>query len=162
VLLTGNELYKVDDKRRINLPSWAVNEYLFELNAPDRQPPKVIDLSLILTYGPNACLFVYSRETFQKKAEKISQHYGSRAITEDEKRRFFLETFRSPLVRCDQQGRITVPKELLDYAGIAGQVQILGAYDHLELWNPDRFEAFMSAGQSPQERLNQYAAVENE
>lgn len=46
-----------------------------------------------------------------------------------------------------------IPKMLLDFARIEKTVLILGAMDHLEIWNPELFESYISA------RKESYAAV---
>jgi DNA-binding transcriptional regulator/RsmH inhibitor MraZ len=164
VLLTGKDLYTVDAKRRVNLPSKAVDKFLADIAALGRQS-KVTDLNFILTYGPNACIFIDLEEIFEKRAVKIHQSYGSRATTDDEARRFLFETFMNPSVRCDQQGRITVPQEYLDYAKIkiGDKACIISIYDRLELWNPDLLNEFMNASKlTPLDRLKQFAGVEKD
>lgn len=42
-------------------------------------------------------------------------------------------------VILDAQGRITIPKELLDYAEITNQVVIFGAITHFLMANPETF-----------------------
>ena len=41
----------------------------------------------------------------------------------------------------DGQGRVLIPQRLRDAAGMAGEVDVLGQVDHLEVWNHDRFLA---------------------
>ena len=41
----------------------------------------------------------------------------------------------------DVQGRVLIPARVRDAAGMAGDVDILGQVDHLEVWNHDRFVA---------------------
>jgi MraZ protein len=41
----------------------------------------------------------------------------------------------------DAQGRITVPENLRESAGITRDVVVIGALDHAEIWSPDRWEA---------------------
>ena len=42
--------------------------------------------------------------------------------------------------RSDQQGRIIIPKEHLDYAQIKEEVLIVGLGSRIELWNPELFD----------------------
>lgn len=39
----------------------------------------------------------------------------------------------------DAQGRVLIPPRLRDSAGMAGEVDVLGQVDYLEVWNHDRF-----------------------
>ena len=47
----------------------------------------------------------------------------------------------------DIQGRIGIPKPLQEFAGISDKAMILGAFDHIEIWDPGLFEQYMN-GQS--------------
>lgn len=42
----------------------------------------------------------------------------------------------------DKQGRIVIPQELKDYAGISDDVVFIGVLDRIELWNPDRWAEY--------------------
>lgn len=39
----------------------------------------------------------------------------------------------------DAQGRVTLPQQLIDYAGLEKNVLIVGAADHIEIWNEESF-----------------------
>lgn len=39
----------------------------------------------------------------------------------------------------DAQGRVGIPARLRDAAGMAGEVDVLGQVDYLEVWNHERF-----------------------
>ena len=41
----------------------------------------------------------------------------------------------------DAQGRVVIPPRLRESAGMAGEVDVLGQYDHLDVWNHERFLA---------------------
>jgi MraZ protein len=43
----------------------------------------------------------------------------------------------------DVQGRVLIPPALRDAAGMAGDVDVLGQADYLEVWNHERFVARM-------------------
>ncbi len=40
----------------------------------------------------------------------------------------------------DAQGRIRVKDEHMAYAGLTGEVILAGAFNHIELWNPENWE----------------------
>lgn len=178
---TGKFPYGVDSKRRVNMPASAINELIREHkdsslssdNNSDNNKDnknnnknelKESDFIFHITRGPNDCLFVYPREVFVKKASRLNSHFGYRGTEDDEERRYFLETVSDAHpVRCDQQGRITVPQEHLEYAKIKDKVLVIGAVDHLELWNPDVYNEFI--GQSsftPKDRVRRYGWVEKD
>ena len=41
----------------------------------------------------------------------------------------------------DKQGRVNVPSKLREYAGIDKEVVVVGAIDHAEIWQPDKWAA---------------------
>ena len=47
----------------------------------------------------------------------------------------------------DGQARIILPKELMQYAKINGEVFILGAYDRIEVWNPEEYKNYLDSQQ---------------
>lgn len=40
----------------------------------------------------------------------------------------------------DTQGRVNVPGFMRDHASLDNKVIVAGVYDHIEIWNPSRFE----------------------
>jgi MraZ protein len=42
------------------------------------------------------------------------------------------------------QSRLSIPQELREYAGIQGEVRILGALERIELWNPKVYDEYRS------------------
>lgn len=42
-------------------------------------------------------------------------------------------------IDLDASGRVTLPSRLLDHAGIAKEVMVVGVGDHLEVWNRQRW-----------------------
>ena len=46
----------------------------------------------------------------------------------------------------DGQGRISIPPRLRSYAELSSEVVLIGAFDHVELWSPVRWEAVSLRG----------------
>jgi MraZ protein len=49
---------------------------------------------------------------------------------------------------ADRQGRVTLPQVLRDYAGLHRDCIVIGAFDHIEIWDADAWEAY-TAEQEP-------------
>ncbi len=129
---SGNFKYTVDAKGRVNIP------------APYRNQMR--DNTFHITYGPNTSLFVYPGEIFKEFSLKLARSYGSLASS-DEERRYLLQVMHDAHPsRCDQQGRIIVPKKHLEHAKIEKEVLIIGVVTRMEFWNPVLFEEFMNSG----------------
>jgi MraZ protein len=150
LVFSGKYKYIVDAKGRINIPAPFRNQLSNES-----------DNTFHITFGPNECLFVYPREVFQDIASKLEEKYGSLATPEEE-RRYFLETMSNAQPsRCDQQGRITAPKDHLEYAGIESDVLIIGAVNKMEFWNPYKYQEFVSrSSHSQKERVQKYGGAD--
>lgn len=47
--------------------------------------------------------------------------------------------------KIDSHNRILVPQEILARVGVTNSVLIVGQLDHLELWQPKAYEAYLAA-----------------
>jgi MraZ protein len=56
-------------------------------------------------------------------------------------------------VSLDGQGRISIPKSLREFADLGGSALILGAFDHIEIWDPDQFDEYLNEQPSDYETL---------
>jgi MraZ protein len=46
--------------------------------------------------------------------------------------------------KIDRQGRVLIPRKLLDRANITDRATVSGAIDHVEIWNPARYAEYMN------------------
>lgn len=118
----GSYDYSVDNKGRINIPA-RLRKYI---------SPEAND-TFIVTRGYEQCLYVYPLDEWNKVEENIRQLSST-----NPKHRFFMRTLleRATESQLDGQFRITIPKELLQFAGIENDVFIIGVLEHIEIWNP--------------------------
>jgi MraZ protein len=78
---------------------------------------------------------VYPIEVWQQIEKKLINLNKRRVLHRHYTRNFVRH---AETVQYDQQGRIPVPAELIEYAGIKKGVEIVGMIDHIEIWDPDR------------------------
>lgn len=88
--------------------------------------------SLILSRGFEGCIFGYDKEDWLKEAEKQVILPISDTKARTIKRYLFSGAAD---IDIDVQGRLVIPAPLKDYAGISGDVVVIGAGDHFEIWN---------------------------
>ncbi len=70
----------------------------------------------------------------EAKLAKISPHNQS-------KRKFLTRTnYYGAVVKMDKQGRLLIPPVLREAAQMAGEVDVLGYQNYLEVWNHMRFQ----------------------
>ncbi len=129
----GSFNYTVDSKGRINIPA-KMRKNL----SPDANN------SFVITRGLDNCIFVYPNDEWSKREAEL----GKLEQTNREARlytRLLLE-FASD-VELDGQHRISLTKELMEYAKISGDVLILGVFDRIEVWNPEEYRKYLDGQQ---------------
>ena len=92
----------------------------------------------VLTKGMDKCLYIYSMNEWDKQMDKIE------ALPEsDPKVRAFIRHFCANAVDCefDKQGRIVIPAELKEYAGIDKELVTMGAMRKIEVWSKEVWDA---------------------
>lgn len=47
-------------------------------------------------------------------------------------------------VTPNAQGRIAIPQKLREYAGIKDEAIVIGMYDHIEIWNEERYNNYVA------------------
>jgi MraZ protein len=137
----GTYEYSVDSKGRINIPA-RLRKYV-SAGAND---------TFVITRGLDQCLFVYPLDEWNKLEEAIR-----RLSPTNSQDRFFMRTLlsRATESQLDGQSRITIPRELLQLAGIENEVQIIGVLEHIELWNPKVYQQYLSAQPDTYENVAQ-------
>lgn len=122
-LFKGQAEYSVDGKGRVALPAKmrrAVN-------------PEAKD-TFTITRGYERYIAVFPLDHWEQVEEKLRNlnHFKRK------ERAFVRDLLRwADEITLDAQGRLTIPKILLNYAGITERAAIIGNGDHLEIWNPD-------------------------
>ena len=118
-LLVGEYSHLLDEKKRISLPK-AFREALGR--------------HLVITRGLDNCLVVYSRQGWERMAEKLQ----SLSYTQQETRgfaRFMLSGAAE--IEVDDVGRILIPEHQKEFAGLKKQVVFTGVSDRVEVWNAE-------------------------
>lgn len=92
-----------------------------------------IGVSFIITIGLDRCLYVFSEEEWESFTEKL------RTLTGEKARSAKLFIVRACPVEPDKQGRILIPQQLREYAGLEHDVTVLGVINRAEIWDSKRF-----------------------
>ncbi|MFL3660253.1 MAG: division/cell wall cluster transcriptional repressor MraZ [Polaribacter sp.] len=83
------------------------------------------------------CLELYSMEEWQLIMTKINKLNKFVKKNNDFIRRF---TAGVKIVEFDAAGRVLIPKDLADFAGISKQVVLSSAVNIIEIWDKDKYE----------------------
>ena len=93
---------------------------------------------LILSRGFEKCIFVYDKEDWVAEANKQVENPISDSKTRDLKRYMYAGAAESTI---DAQGRVVLPTNLKDYAEIDKRTSVIGAGDHIEIWDLANWKA---------------------
>ncbi len=91
----------------------------------------------VLTKGLDKCLYIYTMKDWESQIEKISGLPESQSFV-----RNFIRHMAANAVECgfDKQGRISIPQELKEYAGIQKELVTVGAITKIEVWAKETWD----------------------
>ncbi len=92
---------------------------------------------IILTRGPEKCIWVFSESEWKNFENAIRQ----RGIG-DFKNRVAMRFIMGDAVETefDSHGRILIPGHLAEYAGIKKECKFVRMFAWIEIWNPEKYE----------------------
>ena len=135
----GQASYSVDAKGRAAIPAKMRNAMNPEAKG-----------TFTVTRGFERCIFLYPLDRWNEMEQEI----GSLSTYDREARAFTRRIMMwADEVTLDGQGRIGIPKPLMEYAGIKDRALILGAYDRIEIWDPAIFEQYLNEETADYETL---------
>ena len=120
----GEVYSSIDDKDRIVIPSKFRD---------------LFDEGSFITKGCEGCISIYPSESWNdyvssllaSTKDSISGRQIRRAIAS-----------KSTPYECDKSGRVKLPKNLLELSGITKQCMVVGAFDHLEIWELEAWKKY--------------------
>ena len=126
----GQAEYSVDSKGRVAIPAKMRKSMSPAANE-----------TFTITRGFEDCIFLYPMDRWSSIEEEIEEL----SMYDREVRNFVRLIMRwASEVSLDGQGRISIPNPLLDFAELNGSALILGAFDHIEIWDPDQFDGYLN------------------
>ena len=96
---------------------------------------------IVMSRGLENCLFIYTKEAWQKVATRLQELSFARADTRGFNR-FILSGAAE--VDVDAAGRILIPDHQKQFAGLKKHVVFAGVADRVEVWDKDRWSAYKS------------------
>ena|SRR5262245_24003706 len=118
-----------------------VGEYQHSLDAKGRVilPAKFreqLEGGAYMARGLDGCLMVYPPLEFDRVANKLKEARERGPRQRQAARSFFAGTAD---FTPDRQGRVAIPQHLRDHAGLEREVVVVGGFDHLEIWDAQRY-----------------------
>ena len=128
IMFMGEFRHTIDEKGRIIIPS-KLREGLKD--------------NFIITRGLDGCLFIYPKEEWNNVISKYKE------LPDTRDKRQFMRIFLSGASICeyDKQGRINIPKPLIDYAKLEKDCIIIGVDERLELWSKEKWNIFINSNE---------------
>ena len=128
----GSFRHSIDGKGRLALPK----PFRKIVGVKTKDGPEPI---LIFTKGFNGSVSAYHEEDWPQYESRLR----GRPFTDQGSRDFALELAEYTRdVPVDTVGRVLIPSVHLEIGGLRknAEVIVLGLFDHIELWDPERFE----------------------
>ena len=122
-LFMGRYNHTIDPKGRLSIPS---------------RYREILGDEFVVSRGMDGCLFVYADEEWKVFEAKLA----SLPLVNQEARqfaRFFLAG--AQYVTVDKQGRILMPQDLREFAGLEKDVVLAGTGSRIEIWSLERWNA---------------------
>ncbi len=124
-VLRGNAPARIDEKGRLKIPN-AFRALVEERHGRD----------LFVTSLTGESVRIYPMPVWieiERKLAQIPSTHPSRV-------RFFSRVnYYGQTAEFDNQGRVLIHPRLREAAAMTGEVDVFGQYDHLEVWNHERF-----------------------
>lgn len=125
-MFMGRYNHTIDPKGRLSIPS---------------KYREILGDEFVVSKGMDGCLFVYADEDWKAFEAKLA---SLPLVNEDARQfaRFFLSG--AQYVTVDKQGRILMPQDLRDFAGLEKDVVLAGTGGRIEIWSLEKWNAINS------------------
>ena len=124
-MLIGGSKHTVDAKGRMFFPARFKDE-MWE--------------NITVCRGVEKCLMLYTAEEWQRFAQHIKEQPFS---VSSRLQRYFFST--AAVCSVDGQGRLLLPQQLREFAGIQKDVWVTGVQDRVEIWDIDEWNKAQDA-----------------
>ena len=145
MLLTGTFPRTLDDKQRLAIPK----------RLRDAMSHGGSDVNVLYAApGTDGSLALYTEDSFLRLGQQLAASPPTGQEVRAFSRLFYAQAER---LDVDRQGRVRIPPELVRLAALEKDVVLVGVRDHLELWNQQRWDAYLAAQQAQYDLLAERA-----
>ncbi len=140
LFLTGEYEHKLDSKNRLFIPG-RLRDCIY----PDRD-----GLGFFLVFGPNKILGLYPDKYYRRLALSAGgQLVPGAGLVDFERVTFALASH----LELDPQNRLTLPAKMIERAQLGRDVVLIGAKDHIELWDAKVWKNYLAGQLEKHEEL---------
>ena len=107
------------------------------ISLPKKFREQISSAEVILSKGFEKCIFVYDPQEWSSNVQKQVENLNGSLNKSDLERYLYTSATESAV---DSQGRMVIPANLKDYAGIDTKTAVIGVGDHIEIWDQDKWQ----------------------
>ena len=100
---------------------------------------------VMLTKGADSCLWLFTIEQWEQFEKTIYSTTNQFSARGRRQRQHFIGPRQE--LEIDRHGRILIPPTLRDHAGLTKECIVLGQVDYIEIWDEDRYKAYLNASE---------------
>jgi MraZ protein len=132
----------LDAKGRINLPA-----RFREITRHYEDGEKIF----ILTRGTERYIAMFPINEWRRKVSELEVN-----VTDGSQRRILNRriNYYASHQKVDKQGRINIPAELIQYAGLIKDVVVIGTGKKIEIWNPAELDKYIKKDETQYQQLS--------
>lgn len=127
-MFSGNYQHVLDEKNRVAIPS-AIKEIIVE---------KRDGRGFYITRGLEGCLFMFPPRLYDEFVTNYIKKLPHNSLRRRLERAFSAPAFKT---FCDPQGRVVIPQDLKEYAGLGRDVVLVGVPDRIEIWDARKWKS---------------------
>ena len=111
---------------------------------------EALGLKCVMAKGQDGAVNIYTMERWNEFEEKFKQMPQSNPKV----RRYIRDFYgNAQEVEPDSNGRVTIPQKLKDIGELKKEVVTIGAYDHLELWDAEKYRSYVDNPEFSEEEM---------
>ena len=143
-MLLGAHEHTIDDKNRLTLPA---------------KFREAFQDGVVITRGLDGCLYAYRRPDWDRLVESRLAKMDPLSAEGRRIQRFFFSGASE--ADLDKQGRVMVPRELIEHARLGRDVVVAGVNDRLEIWDRAAWRTELAAVEGSAEDVAERLANRN-
>ena len=100
---------------------------------PKKHREQLADNAVVLSKGFEKCILIYDMGDWGERVGRQIDNLASEGLKKSNLERYIYTSATEASV--DLQGRLVIPADLKNYAGITEKTTVIGVGDHVEIWN---------------------------
>ncbi len=133
-MFIGKYYYKLQANGRISLPKGFRDE----------------GEDWVVTRGLDGCLFIFKADRFQEELGQLADRSFTKKAHRDLTR---IMTNEAQEVKADNNGRVHLPKYLINFAELKQEIVIVGSYNRIEVWDQESYHQYVDQLEAQAEEI---------